>query len=117
MNQVSRPAHDHAHSVWVVPDSPLGRWAAVLFTGAALTIIVAPLIAYGADVLTSHPGTDTPWFFALWGAMLMALGLALIAGAMALVAMIRDHALLLIVPVALGLVGTVTLVMSAGWPV
>jgi hypothetical protein len=113
MNQVMQPAHPHAHRVWMVPDTPLGRWAAVLFTGAALTVIVAPLIAYGAQVVAAEPGSDTPWFFALWGAMLMGLGLALIAGAMALVAMIKDHALLLLVPVVLGLVGTAVLVVSA----
>lgn len=114
MNHVMQPEHTHAHRVWVVPDTPLGRWAAVLFSGAALTIIVAPLIAYGAQLFVAEPGADTPWFFALWGAMLMALGLGLIAGAMSLVAMIRDHALLLLVPVVLGLVGTAVLVLSAG---
>jgi hypothetical protein len=88
----------------------------VLFTGAALTAIVAPLIAQGAQLVAS-PGSDTPWFFALWGAMLMALGLGLIAGAMALVALVRDHALLLLVPVVLGIVGTAMLLLSAGWPV
>jgi hypothetical protein len=117
MNHVMQPAHPHAHRVWVVPDTPLGRWASVLFTGAAITVIVAPVISYGVSLIASEPGADTPWFFALWGAMLMALGLGLIAGTMALVAMVRDHALLLMVPVVLGLVGTAVLVASASWPV
>jgi hypothetical protein len=117
MNQAMHPTHSHAHRVWVVPDTPLGRWASVLFTGAALTVIVAPVIAYGAQLFAAESGADTPWFFALWGAMLMALGLGLIAGTMALVAMIRDHALLLLIPVVLGLVGTAVLVVSAGWPI
>lgn len=117
MNHVMQPAHAHDHRVWVVPDTPLGRWAAVLFSGAALTVIVAPMFAYGARILASDLGADTPWFFALWGAMLMALALGLAAGVMALVAMVRDHALLLVVPVALGLVGTAVLVASASWPV
>jgi len=116
MNQVTQPVHAHDHRVWVVPDSPLGKWAAVLFSGAALTVILAPLLVYAGELIV-EPGADTPWFFALWGAMLMALALALIAGGMALIAMIRDHALLLVLPVALGLAGTAVVLFSAGWPI
>jgi hypothetical protein len=117
MNQVTHPEHTHEHRVWFVPDSPLGRWAAILFSGAAVTVILAPLIAAGVDLISSDPGSGTPWFFALWGAMLVAITLGAIAGAMALVAMIRDHALLLLIPIVLGIVGTAALVVRAGWPI
>lgn len=117
MNHVTEPEHKHEHRVWFVPDSPLGRWAAMLFTGAAVTVIIAPLIAYGAGLISSESGSDTPWFFALWGAMLVALALGLIAGAMALVAIIRDHALLLLIPVVMGVVGIGVLVVRSGWPI
>jgi len=116
MNNVMQPNHTHAHKVWVVPDTRLGRWTAALFTGAALTLIVVPILAQGVEMLTA-PGGDSPWFFALWGAMLLALGLALITGVVALVALVKDHALLLLVPVVLGVLGAGLLFASAGWPV
>lgn len=117
MNHVTHPEHDHDHRVWVVPDSPLGRWAAILFTGAAVTVIIAPVLGYGAGLISSEPGSATAWFFALWGAMLVALALGMVAGAMALVAMVRDHALLLLIPVVLGIVGVGLMVLRADWPI
>ena len=115
MNHVMQPVHPHQHRVWWVPDTPLGQWAAILFTGAALTVILAPLIGAGVGMVTS--GSTAPWFFALWGAMLVALALAAIAGAVALVALIRDHALLLVVPVMLGIIGTGVLALTSDWPI
>ncbi len=116
MNHVMQPNHAHPHKVWVIPDTRLGRWTAALFTGAALTLIVVPILAQVIAMLTA-PGGDSPWFFALWGAMLLALGLALITGVVALVALVKDHAVLLLVPVAMGVLGAGLLFASAGWPV
>lgn len=115
VNHLTQPRHPHAHRVWWLPDSKLGRWAGVLFTGAALTIILAPLMTYGIALILTDPD-QAPWFFALWGAMLVALALAAIAGAMALLALVRDHALLLIVPVLLGVVGTSLLLLRSDLP-
>ncbi|HVQ87085.1 MAG TPA: hypothetical protein VMT88_02785 [Actinomycetes bacterium] len=116
MNQVMQPHHMHQRKVWLVPDSTLGRWTAAVFTAALLTVVVVPLLAQAVTLLV-EPGSDTAWFFAFWGTMLLALGLALVTGVAAIVALVRDHALLLLVPVVLGIVGTGLLFTSAGWPV
>jgi hypothetical protein len=112
---MTQPRHTHSHRVWWMPDTQLGLWAGVIFTGAALSVILAPLISYGIGLVVDDTAS-APWFFALWGATLVALAVAAIAGAMALVALIRDHALLLIVPVAVGVVGTGLLMLRSGLP-
>lgn len=93
--QVTSPQHDHAHAVWVLPDSPLGRWSASLATGGALLVLVCAAVAAVA--------VDGPWMFFLLGVTLWAVVVAATAGVLAALALVRDHAVTLGVVAALGL--------------
>ena len=113
MQDVTHPRHPHEHRVWVVPDTALGRWATFIFTVAAVVAVASPLVA----LVTQHlvePGAGTPWFFTLWGATLVALVVATGAAAVAAIALVRDHALLLVAPVVFALVIVSALVTTNG---
>ncbi len=113
MQDVTHPHHQHEHRVWVVPDTSLGRWAVFVFTTAAVVAIASPLVAWVTQHLV-EPGAGTPWFFALWGSTLVGLVVATGAGAVAAVALVRDHAVLLLAPVAVAALGVAALVTTNG---
>lgn len=113
MQDVTHPHHTHEHRVWMVPDSSLGRSAGLVFVVATVVALAAPLLAWVTQHLVS-PGTGTPWFFTLWGSTLVALVVATAAAAVAAVALVRDHALLLLAPVAFAVIGVAALVTTNG---
>ena len=101
MQDVLHPHHRHEHRVWVMPDSTLGRWSSFVFAVSATVAVAAPIVAWVAQQLV-EPGAGTPWFFAAWGSTLVALMVAIGAALVAGIALVRDHAVLLLVPVAIG---------------
>jgi hypothetical protein len=113
MQDVTHPHHPHEHRVWMVPDSSLGRSAGLVFVVATVVALAAPLLAWVTQHLVS-PGSGTPWFFTLWGSTLVALVVATAAAAVAVVALVRDHALLLLAPVAFAVIGVAALVTTNG---
>jgi uncharacterized membrane protein required for colicin V production len=113
MQDVLHPHHQHAHRVWLVPDSTLGRWSAFVFAVSATVAVAAPVVAWVTYQLT-QPGAGTPWFFAAWGSALVALAVALGSAVVAAVALFRDHAVLLLVPVALGVLAVSAFVTTNG---
>jgi hypothetical protein len=113
MQDVTHPHHTHEHRVWVVPDSTLGRWSAFVFVIASVVAIASPLVAWVTQHLVD-PGAGTPWFFALWGSTLVGIVVATAAAAVAAVALLRDHALALLVPVALAVIGIAALITTNG---
>jgi hypothetical protein len=102
MVDLIHPHHQHAKSYWWVPDTALGRSAAFVFAVAAVFSIAAPLVTLTIQQLLD-PGQDTVWFFLMWGLTLVALLVATASALVAAVALVRDHALLLIAPVLFGL--------------
>lgn len=113
MQDMTHPHHEHERRVWVIPDTSLGRWASFVFAIASVVALAAPLVAWVAQHLV-EPGAGTPWFFALWGSTLVALVVATGAAAVAAVALLRDHAVLLLAPVAVGIIGMAALVTTNG---
>lgn len=113
MQDVTHPHHTHEHRVWVVPDTTLGRWATFVFVTATVVAIASPVVAWVTQHLV-EPGAGTPWFFALWGSTLVGLVVATGSAAVAAVAMVRDHAVLLLAPVALAALGVAALVTTNG---
>ena len=75
--------------------------------------VAAPALAWVTQHLVS-PGAGTPWFFTLWGSTLVALVVATAAAAVAAVALVRDHALLLLAPVAFAVIGVAALITTNG---
>lgn len=98
---VAQPSHHHRHPVWVLPDSPLGRWTASLATGGALVVLAC--LAVGVVAV------DGPWMFLLIGVALWAVAVAALAGLVAAVALVRDHALVLGAIAVMGLACAVLL--------
>ncbi|MGB2840045.1 MAG: hypothetical protein WBC76_09465 [Actinomycetes bacterium] len=113
MQDVTHPHHSHEHRVWVIPDSSLGRGASLVFVVATVVALAAPVLAWVTQHLVS-PGAGTPWFFTLWGSTLVALVVATASAAVAAVALVRDHALLLLAPVAFAVVGLAALITTNG---
>lgn len=113
MHDVTHPHHAHDHRVWMVPDSSLGRGAALVFVGATVVAVAAPVGAWIIQQLM-QPGADTAWFFLLWGCTLVALVAATASAALAVIALVRDHALLLLAPVAFMVVALAALVATNG---
>ena len=113
MQDVMHPHHSHQHRVWVVPDTSLGRWSTFVFTVSAVVAVAAPIVAWATQQIT-EPGTGAPWFFALWGSSLVAIVVAMGAAAVAAVALVRDHAVLLLVPVAIGFLAVSAVVTTIG---
>ena len=113
MQDVLHPHHAHEHRVWVVPDSTLGRWSSFVFAISATVAVAAPVVAWVAQQL-AEPGAGTPWFFAAWGSSLVALAVAVGAALVAGVALVRDHAVLLLVPVAVGVLAISAFVTTNG---
>ena len=113
MQDVMHPHHPHQHRVWVVPDSTLGRWATFVFAISATVAVLAPVVAWAALQL-AHPGDGTPWMFAAWGSALVAMAVAIGAAVVALVALVHDHAVLLLVPVAVGVLTISAIVTTNG---
>lgn len=95
LTHVTQPVHEHQHRMWVLPDSPLGRWSASLAAGGALLVLVCGAIAAVA--------VDGPWMFVLLGMALWAVVVAAAAGLVAALALVRDHALALGFAALLGL--------------
>ena len=60
------------------------------------------------------PGAGTPWVFALWGSSLVAIAVAVGAALVAAVALVRDHAVLLLAPVAVGVLAVSAFVTTNG---
>jgi|tagenome__1003787_1003787.scaffolds.fasta_scaffold20547830_2 hypothetical protein len=102
MIDLTRPHHQHAKSYWWVPDTALGRSAAFVFAVAVVFSVAAPLVTLTVQQLLD-PGQDTAWFFLMWGLTLVALLVATASALVAAVALVRDHALLLIAPVVIAL--------------
>jgi hypothetical protein len=113
MQDMTHPHHPHEHRVWVVPDSSLGRAASLVFVVATVVAVAAPLGAWITQQLM-QPGADTPWFFLLWGCTLVALMVATASAAVAAVALVRDHALLLLAPVVFAVVLVSALITTNG---
>lgn len=113
MQDVTHPHHAHDHRIWVVPDSALGRGASLVFVVATVVALASPLLAWVTQHLAS-PGAGTPLFFTLWGSTLVALVVATAAAAVAAVALVRDHALLLLAPVAFAVIGVAALITTNG---
>jgi amino acid transporter len=107
------PHHSHDHRVWVVPDTSLGRWASFVFVVSASVAIAAPVVAWAANEIAEHD-TGTPWFFAAWGSALVAIVVAIVAAGISAIALVRDHAVLLLVPVAVAFVALSALVTTNG---
>lgn len=101
---VTQPLHPHDHKVWLLPDSPLGRWTASLTTGGVLLLVLAG----GLATLTA----DGPWVFLLLGITVWSVVVAAAAGLVAAVALLRDHALALGFVVLLGVAATATLALE-----
>lgn len=101
---VTQPVHPHVHKVWLLPDSPLGRWTASLTTGGVLLLVLAGGLASVA--------TDGPWVFLLLGITVWSVVVAATAGLVAAVALLRDHALALGFVVLLGVAATATLALE-----
>jgi hypothetical protein len=101
---MTQPAHPHPHPVWVLPDSPLGRWTASLAAGGMLLVVLTTGLAVVA--------VDGPWAFYLLGLTLWALLLAAVAAVVAAVTLVRDHALALAGVVAIGVVATAAVVLQ-----
>jgi hypothetical protein len=101
---VTQPMHPHSHRVWVLPDSPLGRWTASLAAGGVLLVVLTTCLATVA--------VDGPWAFYLLGLTLWALMLAAAAAVVAAVTLVRDHALALAGVVLLGVVAAVAVVLE-----
>lgn len=108
MPDVTHPHHSHERHVWVVPDSSLGRAASMVFATAAGVALAAPLAAWLAQQLL-QPGADTWWFFLLWGCTLVALLVVTATAVAAAVALVRDHAVLLLAPIVVGAIGVMAL--------
>lgn len=113
MQDVLHPHHTHEHRVWVLPDTTLGRWSAFVFTVSAVVAVVAPIVAWVTHQLL-EPGTGTPWFFALWGSSLVAIVVATGAALISVVALVHDHAVILLVPVAAGVLAISALITTYG---
>ena len=113
MQDVLHPHHQHEHSVWVVPDSTLGRWSVFVFSISAFVAITAPVVAWSMHQMMAS-GSGAPWFFAAWGSALVAIVVALASAVVAAVAMVFDHAVLLLVPVAAGVLAISSLVVTNG---
>jgi hypothetical protein len=113
MQDVTHPQHAHDHRVWVMPDSSLGRATSLVFVVATVVAVAAPVGAWVVQQLV-QPGADTPWFFLLWGCTLVALVAATASAAVAVVALVRDHALLLLAPVAFAVIGISALITTNG---
>jgi hypothetical protein len=90
---LTRPDHRHPHPVWVLPDSPLGRWAAGIALGALGAAVVA-------GVLVALP-LSGPLMFGLLGLVLWSGVVAVLAGVVAGIALVHDHAVMLGVLLAL----------------
>lgn len=104
LTQVANPQHEHAHAVWVLPDSPLGRWSASLAAGGALLVVACGVVAAFA--------VDGPWMFLLLGLTLWAVVVAAAAGVMAALALVRDHAVTLALVAVLGVAALVAVALQ-----
>ena len=113
MQDVLHPHHAHEHKVWVVPDTTLGRWSTFVFAVSAVVAVAAPAVAWLTHQLL-EPGTGTPWVFALWGSSLVAIAVAVGAAGVAAFALVRDHAVLLLLPVAVGILAVSAFVTTNG---
>ena len=113
MQDVMHPHHTHHHRVWVVPDTTLGRWSTFVFAVSAVVAVAAPIVAWITQNIV-EPGTGAPWFFAMWGSSLVAIVVAMGAAAIAAVALVRDHAVLLLIPVAVGILAVSAVVTTFG---
>ena len=96
------PAHRHRHPIWVLPDSRLGRWAIGTFAAGVIVLVLALVLRAPWVDLIGPREDGWPLF---WKLLPLGTGMALggISGVMSLVAMIRDHAVLLVVPAAVGI--------------
>ena len=101
MHDLTYPRHEHAHRVWLLPDTALGRWSAFVFCVAAAVAVGAPVLAWVTQHLIAA-SAGTLWFFLLWGSALVASALAVAAALAAACALVRDHAVVLVAPVLLG---------------
>lgn len=103
MLELTHPHHRHPRAVWLVPDSALGRAAGLVFCAGTTIALGVPVLALSVQQLL-EPGQDTLWFFLAWGLTMTAIATAVVAGIAAALALVRDHALLLLLPVVIGAV-------------
>ena len=101
---VTHPVHDHDHQVWVLPDSPLGRWTTSLAAGGLALVLVSGVLV--------GIGVDGPWLFLLLGLALWSVVVAAGAGVLAAVALVRDHALALGAVAVLGIAAVAAVVLE-----
>lgn len=101
---VTHPVHDHDRQVWVLPDSPLGRWTTWLAAGGLVLVLVSGVLVAA--------GADGPWLFLLLGLTLWSVVVAAGAGVLAAVALVRDHALTLGAVAVLGIATTAALALE-----
>lgn len=93
-----RPMHPHEHRFWLLPDSRLGRWALGIFLAAVLLSFTFPLTTPLLEHLTGASHKDTPFVTPIpYSAILGG-----VSGVMAIVAIIRDHAVALLLPAVVG---------------
>ena len=98
-----QPVHGHPHRVWLVPGSGLGRWAIWVFL-ASLTALALAIVSREPWVdLFGH--SEEGWVL-FWKLLPLGVGMTLggVSGVMSVVALVRDHALLLVIPAVLGLI-------------
>jgi hypothetical protein len=88
----------HEHRFWFFPDSRLGRWAIGIFLAGVVLGLTFPLTTPLLEHLTGARGKDTLFVTPVPYAVI----LAGVSGVMAIVAIIRDHAVVLLVPAVLG---------------
>jgi len=98
MSSFLRPMRAHGRGYWLVPDSRLGRLAGGVFVAALLLGLSFPVVTPLLERLTGADMHDTPFVTPIPYAAI----LAGVSGVMAIVALVRDHAALLLIPALFG---------------
>jgi hypothetical protein len=95
VTSLTHPVHEHTHNLWIAPDSRLGRVALLTFVvGFVVTLFAAVLGRFWGDLI-GGPDEGLRLFLKL---LPLGTGMLLcgIGGVTSIVALVRDHALLLL---------------------